>query len=281
MAAPGGPDTGGGGAIWQSGQAMAIDGNRFYFTTGNGFGGPGELTTQPRNGKIPISTLQQAIASFRVDPTTGRLTPSDYFVPHDFEALNRIDSDIGSSGVTLLDRNAFKKNGVPRLALAGGKRGNVFVMNADNLGGFKNGPGGKDGVLQVIKAPKGLYGGASSYPVEGPYVYLPSPKAPITVFKWDSGAGNFTQVAESPGELGGRGGAVITSLDGKPGTGVVWVSDLNRGLVAFKAVPVNGKLVEIPLPKTLPVTKYQRPTFGNARVYTVSGNTLIAVGRPG
>jgi iron transport multicopper oxidase len=43
-------------------------------------------------------------------------------------------------------------------------------MNANNLGGFKQGPGGTDNVLQTIVANGAVFGGAGSYPLEGGYI---------------------------------------------------------------------------------------------------------------
>jgi hypothetical protein len=59
----------------------------------------------------------------------------------------------------------------------------------------------------------------------------------------------------------------------------VWVTDVERGLLAYKAVPVNGSLVEFPLPKVDGAMKYSRPVFGDGRVYLVDGTgTLVALG---
>jgi len=60
----------------------------------------------------------------------------------------------------------------------------------------------------------------------------------------------------------------------------VWISDSNQGLVAFNAVPVNGILQSITLPATGGLTKYQRPVFGNGRVYVTRSNMIIALGTP-
>jgi hypothetical protein len=91
---------------------------------------------------VPISTLEQVVADFGVNPVTGVLTQSDYFEPFEYDSLNGGDKDFGSSGVALLDPTTFKGNsgtGINRLAVAGGKSGKVYILNADNLGGYANG----------------------------------------------------------------------------------------------------------------------------------------------
>ncbi len=54
---------GGEGGIWQSGMAMATDGNRLFFVTGNGEGH--ENAGTPNSGSAPIRTLGQAIVGLR------------------------------------------------------------------------------------------------------------------------------------------------------------------------------------------------------------------------
>jgi len=102
--------------------------------------GPGANSVGiPANGKVPISTLEQAVANFNVNPSTGLLTQQDYFEPYEYDSLNGGDRDFGSSGSALLDPTTFSAGGVNRIIVAGGKSGKVYFLNADNLGGFSNG----------------------------------------------------------------------------------------------------------------------------------------------
>jgi iron transport multicopper oxidase len=93
----------------------------------------------PASGRIPISTLDECAVNFAVDPSTGVLGPTDYFEPYEYQSLDGGDRDFGSSGGCLLDPTTFSGTGVDRLIVAGGKSGKVYVMNADNLGGFAQG----------------------------------------------------------------------------------------------------------------------------------------------
>lgn len=102
----------------------------------NGRGGGDNAGGTPANGTVPISTLQQAVVDFDVDPSSGVLTQKDYFEPHEYDSLNGGDKDFGSSGVSLLDPTVFSGAGVSRIATAAGKSGKLYFMNADNLGGF-------------------------------------------------------------------------------------------------------------------------------------------------
>jgi len=107
------------------------------FSNGRGGGGVNG-GGKPASGKVPISTLEQAVASFSVDGS-GVLTQSDYFEPFEYNSLDGGDEDFGSSGVALLDPSVFSGGGVTKLAVAGGKSGKVYILDANNLGGFAMG----------------------------------------------------------------------------------------------------------------------------------------------
>lgn len=96
-------------------------------------------TGPPHFGNESISTLGQAIVNIGVDPVTGNLTQQDFFVPVGYQKLNAGDKDFSSSGVTLLDPATFSGGGVNRVALAGSKVGTIYIVDANNLGGYKNG----------------------------------------------------------------------------------------------------------------------------------------------
>jgi hypothetical protein len=63
----------------------------------------------------------------------------DYFCPSNVFVLNDLDLDLGSSGVLLIPSSgpgsATAPNGDPMLVVAG-KEGRIYLLDADNLGGF-------------------------------------------------------------------------------------------------------------------------------------------------
>jgi len=67
------------------------------------------------------------------------------------------DRDLGSGGIQLPDPAVFSGGGVSRMAISIGKNGIAYILNADNLGGYKLGTGGGDAVLQTISMPGMLY----------------------------------------------------------------------------------------------------------------------------
>lgn len=135
--------SGGKGGIWQSEMGLSTDlaNNRIIFPTGNGdgIGVNNGLNVKPASGKIPITTLGSTIVNFGVDPFAGKLTQQDYFQPLNYAKLNSGDRDISSSGVSLLDSTTFSGGGVNRVGISGSKAGIVYVVDADNLGGYRMG----------------------------------------------------------------------------------------------------------------------------------------------
>lgn len=147
---------GGKAGIWMSGMAPATDGGRMFVVTGNGQGHENKDT--PASGRAPLSTLDEVVANLAV--RNGKLALQDYFEPYEYTGMDAGDRDLGSGGVALLDPSVFKgTNGVTRMAVTIGKNGKAYIMNADNLGGFKLGPGATDNILQTIIAPNAVFGG--------------------------------------------------------------------------------------------------------------------------
>lgn len=52
-----------------------------------------------------------------------------------------------------------------------GKNGKIYVVNADNLGGYKLGPGQHDNVLQTIETDLAVFGGAGCTLYYSPYFH--------------------------------------------------------------------------------------------------------------
>jgi iron transport multicopper oxidase len=267
---------GGKAGIWQGGMGLATDNSRIFFATGNGQGHANGDT--PASGRVPLTTLDEVVADFAVS-SAGNLTLTDYFEPYEYVSMDAADKDLGSGGVALLDSGTFKGTGVSRIAVSVGKNGKAYILNADNLGGFKQGPGGTDNILQTIIASGSVFGGSGSYPLEGGYIYFTPIGFPTVCYKFGldgSGKPIFTLVGQTKTNGAGRVGIgipTITSYQGQAGTGILWVTDPSNGLQAFNAVPDNtGTLTPIPLPATGGLNKFQRPAFGDGRVYVSDVN---------
>jgi iron transport multicopper oxidase len=274
--------------IWMSGSGLAVDTqlNRVLFVTGNGKG-PGQLqgvSGRATSGKTYLSTLEQTVAAFSVDGSSGALTQNDWYAPKDYDDLNGGDRDFGSGGVALLDPAVFSGGGVDRIAVAVGKIGRMYVMDLDNLGGYRTGAGADDGILQVEQLTGSFFNQIASYPAEGGYIYVAPTTGPLYAYKFGivNGKPKFTLAGQTQATFAAKGSPTVTSFNGKAGTGVVWMADVNIGLVAYQAVPVNGVLQPLTLAaNTGRLQKNQRAVFGNGRIYTSQTNKIIAVAPPG
>lgn len=197
------------------------------------------------------------------------------------------DQDLGSGGVVLLDPGTFKGTGVSKMAVTCGKNGKIYIMNANNLGGYRLGPGQTDNVVQTIATNKAIFGGAGSYPQEGGYLYSTPVGYPTYVYKLGfsaSGVPVFSlagQTAEVSAGRVGSGVPTITTNQGQPGTAILWMTDPDAGLRAWYAVPQNGVMKRINLPQVNGLNKFQRPVFGDTRLYvTDATGTLYCLGSP-
>ncbi|KAI9776670.1 MAG: hypothetical protein M1835_005454, partial [Candelina submexicana] len=277
---------GGEGGIWQSGMAMATDGNRLFFVTGNGAGH--ENSGTPNSGSAPVRTLGQAIVNVAQDPGSGKVSLTDYFQPFEYQGLDGGDLDLGSGGICLLDPTVFNGGGVNRIGLTSGKNGKIYIVNADNLGGYRLGPGQQDGIIQTIQTDHSVFGGAGSYPLEGGYFYFTPVGFPTYAYKLGhdgTGKPAFTNVGHSPENSVARVGVgipTVTSYQGKEGTGILWMTDPEAGLRAWHAVPgPDGLLKTINLPPVTGANKFQRPAFGDTRLYVTDANgVLTCLGSP-
>jgi hypothetical protein len=281
---------GGGCGVWMAGMPIVSDNSgRIFFSTGNAYKVENNGIL-PSSGHIHLDTLSEAIVNLAVNTTTGALTQQDYFETYQYQAMDAADRDLGSGGVILPDPATFSGGGVARLIVACGKNGNCYVTNADNLGGYKLGPGGGDAIIQTITPPsrEPVFGNGGSYPLEGGYLYFTPIGSPTYVYAlgFDSnGRPDFTLVSQTPDVVTGRAGVghpTITTYKGQPGTAILWSLDPDAGVRAYNAVPVNGQnLTRIPLSSAPSVAKYQRVVFGDGRYYlTTTAGTVVGYGSP-
>lgn len=112
------------GGIWMSGNGPAADSSgNIYLATANG----------TWNG---TDAFGDSIVKFQALSTTlASLTVLDYFTPHDQSSLDTNDVDLGSGGVMLLpDPSGI--SGHPHLLVQADKRGNIYLIDRDNMGHF-------------------------------------------------------------------------------------------------------------------------------------------------
>ncbi|KAJ4355941.1 uncharacterized protein N0V89_003966 [Didymosphaeria variabile] len=272
---------GGAGGIWQAGMGLASDGQDVYFSIGNGGSADTNASIVPIQGKCHQDILLESVVRVSLNDSGVQLV--DFFRPFDY--LSDAGQDIGSGGVSILDPAVFKTSTTTRMGVATSRNAKVYVQDLDDLGGYRASANGTDAVLQTIHLNGEIFGGIGSYPLEGGYIYVNPSNASLAAYRFNPSAGKSplftlagTSSASNP-HCGGVGIVTVTSSNGEPGSGIVWVTDVERGLLAYRAVPVNGSLVELGLPTVEGAVKYGRPVFGDGRVYVVDGKErLVALG---
>jgi len=189
------------GGVWQSGRGPAVDSDgAIYFEVGNGsFNGTSDFGTS----LLKLSVRDRA---FSID---------DYFTPHDYEALNARDADLGSTGPMLVPGTT--------LLVAGSKKGVIYLFDTRNLGHLTPNDAG---VLQSFENNGGrmLAGPAFWDGPAGRTLYLWCEADFLKAYRFDGERLTTTPVAKGAvGSRGSPGGALTVSADGKkPGTGIVW-----------------------------------------------------------
>ncbi|KAJ3215683.1 hypothetical protein HDU67_000151 [Dinochytrium kinnereticum] len=282
------PTNQGGAGIWQSGNGVAAVGDKMYVVTGNAYASP---VRSPTPGNQIPETLGNAVIELSINRFTRKISPTDYFLPFNYQAMNGGDRDFGAGGFTLFPNDVpgvFSTDKVKRIGAAVGKPGDIFIFDVDNLGGFQQGPGNGDLFLQKVKANNSVFGQVTAFPGNGGYMYFGPAGNPIQAYKWavdSEGNPSFFYAGQSDkNTFQFSGSPVVTSIDGQDDTGIVWYIDFSGSLIAYRAVPVDQKLVRLfsDTPSGLyPYNKFLRPAFGNGKVYTVSSDgRLFAFGSP-
>jgi putative transposon-encoded protein len=276
--------------IWQSGGGLVSDGPQtIVLATGNG------VSPQPAPSNAPPPTLSESVVQLTVG-ASGALTPTEFFAPSNAPTMDENDEDLGSGGPIALPKEYFGTKAIPQLIVQVGKDGRVFLINQNNMGGYRQGAGKSDAVLQTLGPFAGVWGHPAAYGGQGGWVYI-----------LESAGGGYLQalsyglngkgepalsVAGTSSESFGytSGSPLVTSNGTTNGSAVVWVVYTNgpeaaaengRGsqLRAYAAMPTGGTL---PLLWSAPIgraSKFDVPTAYDGRVYvgTRTGR-LIAFG---
>ena len=272
-----------GGGIWMSGGGLVSDQpGRFFFATGNGY-------DSTPNGVYKSSDTQVKTSESLVRLTTnadGSLSLDNFFAPYDALSLDSWDADFGSGAPTALPDEFFGTSDHPKLLVTAGKQGYVYLLDRDNLGGQKMGPGGGDDVVSRIGPYGGVWSRPAVWPGDGGYIYLPtSSSGPSSgpgsgvfrVYKYGldgTGKPTLSLAATSAEPLGGYSSSpIVTSNGTTSGSAMVWLVRVpdstgnNSQLLGYEAVPTLG---ELQLRFSAPIgqgSKFVPPGVGPARLY--------------
>lgn len=266
------------GGIWMSAQGISVDGNGdLYFVVGNGHFNAHEGGQDYGNAIV------------RLRPTRGKPTVESWFVPYNYEYLNQIDLDMGSTGAMLVPGT--------NLVLAGSKQGKLYLVYDQKMGGFSEERDTQ--IVQTFQATAGRHIHGS--PVfwaspEGPNIYIWGEEDFMRVFRFKDGKMDTNPVALSTVKPpnGMPGGIMSVSANGStPGSGIIWAAhpasgNANQGvrpgiLRAFDASNVGVELwnsLQIPERDDMGnLAKFNMPVVANGKVYMATfSNQLVVYG---
>jgi len=265
-----------GGGVWQSGRPPVVGraGDVFVFT-GNGY----------TNGYDGVHDFSES--TLKLNPAKG-LTLVDWFTPGDWSSLDSQDLDLSSSGPLLIPGT--------QLLAGGGKNGELYILNSNNLGKFN---ANDSQVVQKELVSAGSLRG-------GPVFWQRAAQAGGSLlYVWGTHDGlksypfSGRTIAANPSAQGGNpsqifpGGILTLSADGaKQGTGVLWATIATSGdannnppvpgaLQAFDAENVANQLWSSTTNPTRDnygnFAKFVPPLVVNGKVYVATSSGQLAV----
>jgi len=271
--------------IWQSGGGPVSDeAGRIVLATGNGVS-----PTRSSSG-TPPPTLSESVVGLQVEPS-GQIVPTQFFAPSNAPELDAGDADLGSGGPIALPGEYFGTKAIPHLIVQVGKDGRIFLINEQEMGGYREGGGEGDDVLQTVGPYGGVWGHPAAYGGQGGWVYIleSSGGGYLRALSYGlNGKGQpaLTSVATSAESFGYTSGSPLVTSDGATaGSPVVWVV-YTRGpsggggqLRAYSGTPNEGNLPLLWSAGIGTASKFATPTAYEGVVYV--GNRkgdLIAFG---
>ncbi|MGN6256897.1 MAG: InlB B-repeat-containing protein [Solirubrobacterales bacterium] len=266
-----------GAAIWMGGGGIASDREgQILFATGNSWSPPKGPGNQPHEGHLGDSVIRA-----QIEPD-GTLKPKDFFAPYNAEELDSQDLDLGSGAPLPLPSPYFGTESTPHLLVQVGKGALVYLLNRDNLGGMKQGPGEKNADLGETPIQNGVWGSLATWPGDGGYVYVPAfgeepGNGALEVLKYEIGAlgiPKLTVVARATGLEFGSGSPIVTSNGATAGSGIVWISHCQEAfkcehstLNAYAAVPSGPEPEPLWSAEIGIANKFVRPLASEERIY--------------
>src|SRR5947209_18266221 len=259
--------------IWQAGQGPAADSDNYiYVMTGNG-----TWTTDARDVGCTIVKLKP------------NLTISDWFTPHNTNALTGADQDLGSAGPLLIPGTD--------LLIGGGKESKFYLMHRNKMGHFS--PANDNQIVQSFYVNQDktkshhIHGGPVYWNgPSGPFIYVWVENDNLKVYYFGGGQFQTTPLSRcstvSPGMPGGM---LSVSANGNTAdTGIVWTShpleDANHGVVqgmlhAYDASNLTNELwnnkQNAGRDDVGNFAKFCAPTIANGKVYMPSFSGKVSV----
>src|SRR5213595_1808503 len=269
------------GGMWESGMGMAADGQgSLYIVTGNGTVG---------DSSDPTRLTNRGNSALKLTPSGATLQVSSYFTPFDYQAQNDADLDYGTMGSLLIPNSSY--------FLTGGKDGNLYFLNKDNMGGWVS---SSNQVQQVVPL-----GSSSNMHCQAAYykgstkefIYVWSENDVLRAIPFGRSSNQLDRTGEidflGAGGPTGQSGAVlsVSSNGSTDGTGILWASYAMSGdaesfvtpgiLRAFDANDVTRELWNNQQNAVRDgagtYAKFSPPTIANGHVYLPTFSNRVVV----
>jgi hypothetical protein len=248
-----------GASIWQSGQAPAIEPN-------------GDIVLSTGNGSWD-GTTQFSESFLRVSPDMKLI---DWFTPTNHLLLDKNDTDLDSSGPTLIPGM--------HIAVGGGKEGVLYVVDTDRMGHL-----GDENVVEHFQA-TGSHIHSLVYwesAKNGELLYLWGQRDRERVYKFDGGKLGTSPYMSRPEMNQGHPGAMLSLSANAEKDGILWAAIHASGdswhesrpgiLHAYDADDVNhelwNSLQNAGRDDCNEYSKMAPPTIANGKVYLASFGT--------
>jgi len=265
------PDGTYGSSIWQGGTGPAADSDgNVYLSTANG--------TFDLGSSFP--DLGDSI--LKLNLSGGTFNVLDYFTPFDQASLSSADMDLGSAAVAILPDQS--SGPYQHLLATGGKRGDVYLLNRDDLGQYN--------LADNSQIPDYLPGALSKYNFGSPsywtdgttqYVYYLAHNDFLKAYSLGNGTLSSTPIAQTTSKLTTVG---LPEISGNgTSNGVVWIVRSIAGvplLSAYEATHLyllyDSGMAANNRDSLGTVPHFATPTIANGRVYAGTQTQVVAYG---
>jgi hypothetical protein len=263
------------GGIWQAGRAPAVDvAGNVYFLVGNS-----DATMEDPNFGVDFGE-----AALKFSTTGQQLRLTDWFEPDNGPALDSTDTDVGSSGLTLIPNTD--------LMVGGGKQGVFYLLDSSNLGHEQTGNGQ---IPQVLSVSPGLRtkGGPVYWQSStlGPLIYTWNESSYLEAYHFNGATFDTAPVLTGVAQAGTTGAILTLSAHNEnPNTGIIWASLPLSGSPGNAVVPgiiraLNAETLEeiwnsqeVPSRDSVGTyAKFVPPLVVNGKVYMATFNNAVVV----
>jgi hypothetical protein len=202
------------GGIWESGNGLAADSSGdIYFMSGNG-----TFDANTGGSDFGMSLVKLAVRGSTIKPLS-------YFTPFNANQESDGDKDLGSGGAMLIPVQTGAA--VPNLAVGAGKDGNLYLVNQQDLGGYRS-----HNNSQIVEEIASAFAGHAVYSTPAYWqgnLYYWATFDVLRVFQFSNGLLGTTPIATSTYSLASPGATPVISSNGST-NGILWALDTSKSV---------------------------------------------------